>query len=170
MAGHRQRGTSRGTRTPAPDRISVQLHPEPAAVPVGRHALDRLEPSLEQRPFDELRLLVSELVTNSVRHARMDEDAWIDMTVDVLPDVVRARVSDRGKGFTAPPLGKGEAHDRRAGDPVQTSGWGLYLVEQVASRWGIEPEPHGVSVWFEIDRRGVRGGSKPDRIGGRGGT
>jgi anti-sigma regulatory factor (Ser/Thr protein kinase) len=152
MSGHRQRGTSRSTRTARPDRISVQLHPEPAAVPVGRQALDRLEPSLERRLFDELRLLVSELVTNSVRHARMNEDAWIDMEVDVLPDVVRARVSDRGKGFAAPPLGKGKAHDRRAGDPVQISGWGLYLVEQVANRWGIEPEPDGVSVWFEIDR------------------
>jgi len=152
MAVHRQRGTSRGARKARPDRISVQLHPEPAAVPVGRQALDRLGPSLEQRLFDELRLLVSELVTNSVRHARMDEDAWIDMEVDVLPDVVRARVSDRGKGFAAPPLGKGKARDRRAGDPVQISGWGLYLVEQVANRWGIEPEPDGVSVWFEIDR------------------
>jgi len=128
----------------------MQLHPEPAAVPVGRQALDRLEPSLEQRLFDELRLLVSELVTNSVRHARMNEDAWIEMEVDVLPDVVRARVSDRGKGFAAPP--PSERVLRRRSGPLQTSGWGLYLVEQVANRWGIESEPDGVSVWFEIDR------------------
>ena len=37
------------------------------------------------------------------------------------------------------------------------SGWGLYLVDQLADRWGVT-NTHGTSVWFELDRRAGLGG------------
>src|SRR5207253_1270255 len=54
---------------------------------------------------------------------------------------LRVEVTDRGPGF-------------EPGSPLpsmyQDSGWGLYLVEQIADRWGVKQE-EGTCVWFEVD-------------------
>jgi len=106
-------------------------------LPVGPMA-----PGNARRALDEIRLLVSELVTNSVRHAGMRPEEWIGLHVKVVPDSVRVEVADGGPGFeTGQPLPS----------MYQDSGWGLYLVEQIADRWGVDHDP-GTRVWFEIDR------------------
>jgi anti-sigma regulatory factor (Ser/Thr protein kinase) len=56
---------------------------------------------------------------------------------------VRVEVVDPGNGFS---------HVLREPDPMQTGGRGLYLVEVLADRWGIESEP-STRVWFELARR-----------------
>jgi anti-sigma regulatory factor (Ser/Thr protein kinase) len=107
-----------------------------------RRAVDDLRHGLGQELLENIRLLVSELVTNSIRHAHVGESAWIHLRVEVREDRVRVEVTDPGPGF----------------DPVeplpsiyQDSGWGLYLVGQISDRWGVDRE--GVTrVWFEIDR------------------
>ncbi len=78
----------------------------------------------------------------SVRHAGLGPDATIGLRVDVLPERIRVEVSDPGPGFE--PGGESPSI-------YQDSGWGLYLVEQVATRWGVELED-ATRVWFEIDR------------------
>ena len=87
----------------------------------------------------KLRLLVTELVANSVRHAR---GTPIDVTVTLDPDTVRAEVSDGGPGF-APP--------QPDPDPMKTTGWGLFLVRRIATRWGADAATG--TVWFEVERR-----------------
>ena len=107
-----------------------------------RRALDELTDVVSDDRLDEIRLLVSELVTNSVRHAGMRPEEWIGLHVKVVPDSVRVEVADGGSGFeTGQPLPS----------MYQDSGWGLYLVEQIADRWGVDHDP-GTRVWFEIDR------------------
>jgi anti-sigma regulatory factor (Ser/Thr protein kinase) len=64
------------------------------------------------------------------------------LRVAVLPDLVRVEVSDRGAGFR-PPTGPPP--------PRSASGWGLYLVDQLADRWGIDTDGD-TTAWFEIDR------------------
>lgn len=125
--------------------IDVQLPPTPDSPGKARHALDRLSGEIPPSVLEDIRLLVSELVTNSVRHAGLGSGAWIGLRVEVRPRIVRVEVSDPGPGF-------------EPGDVTpsiyQDSGWGLYLVGQVADRWGIRRRPETV-VWFEIDRMAV---------------
>ena len=87
-----------------------------------------------------VRLLVTELVTNSVRHA--DAQA-VDMRVQVSRDQVRLEITDRGPGF--------EFEERETGQDLE-GGWGLYLVDRLADRWGIQGTGGTSQVWAEIDR------------------
>lgn len=88
---------------------------------------------------DDVRLLVSELVTNSVRHARLTGDATIRVSVAIVGGMVRVEVEDPGDGAIAavPP-------DREHG-----GGFGLYLVEILAERWGSSHDGK-TCVWAEL--------------------
>ncbi len=122
--------------------VAVRLPPEPDSVPEARAAVDRLAGALPEDLVQDLRLLVSEVVTNSVRHARLSTTDVIDLRVLVDRRRVRVEVHDPGPGFE-PPDGPRTMY--------QDSGWGLYLVDRLADRWGITSD-EGTTVWFEIDR------------------
>jgi signal transduction histidine kinase len=90
--------------------------------------------------METLRLLVTELVSNSVRHARADTVA---LKIVVGRSAVLTEVTDEGPGF----------------DPAQTErstnnegGWGLFLVERLAHRWGVVQDGDATRVWFELLR------------------
>jgi len=123
-------------------RIDIRLPGEARAVPIARRAIDELEPEFEHALFATVRLLVSELVTNSIRHARTSARTSIVLQVTLLSDRLRVEVDDHGHGFEPRP---------RAPDRESASGWGLYLVDQLSDRWGVSGTS-GTSVWFEIDR------------------
>lgn len=91
------------------------------------------DPDLDSR----LAALVSELATNSIRHARSPFD------VEVRRDDHTVKVSVKD--------GSPEMPKRRAHDPVDPTGRGLVVVEALADRWGFNPEGAGKAVWFEID-------------------
>jgi anti-sigma regulatory factor (Ser/Thr protein kinase) len=91
--------------------------------------------------LDETQLLVSELVANSMRHARLGPNDTIRVTAEVENGRLRVDVIDGGRG-EAPPVAGGIRPS-----PGAESGWGLYLVETLASRWG-----HGAGrYWFELE-------------------
>jgi serine phosphatase RsbU (regulator of sigma subunit)/anti-sigma regulatory factor (Ser/Thr protein kinase) len=128
---------------PAPAKeVVVRLPGQAGAVPTARRAIGELEPTLEHAVFTNLRLLVSELVTNSIRHADAPASAFLKLRATVFRDYVRVEVGDDGHGFDPSELVRG--HDA-------ASGWGLYLVDQLADRWGVA-NTDGTNVWFEIDR------------------
>ncbi|MEO8476899.1 MAG: ATP-binding protein [Actinomycetota bacterium] len=107
-----------------------------------RAALSELDGRLPLSVRQDLELLVSEVVTNAVRHARVPVDDPIDMTVLVEDDRIRAEIADPGPGF-----------EPTAAAPTifQAHGWGLFLVGQLSSRWGVDRASRGTTVWFEID-------------------
>ncbi len=109
------------------------------AATLARQACGLLSPLAGERSYD-LTLLVSELVTNSVRHASVDGENIISLEVGVQPDGIRVDVSDSGPGFETPELPK-------PGVP-QVGGWGLVLVNQLCERWGISDK--GSHVWAEL--------------------
>jgi integral membrane sensor domain MASE1/anti-sigma regulatory factor (Ser/Thr protein kinase) len=132
-----------------PDRPQVQereirttLAREPHAASIARDTIAELEPLLGRVLFGNVRLLISELVTNSVRHSQAGAGDSIELRVSVFADRLRVEVSDHGRGF-----------QRRVRVPERGSGsgWGLYLVDQLADRWGVSRE-EATHVWFEIDR------------------
>jgi anti-sigma regulatory factor (Ser/Thr protein kinase) len=125
---------------PSDDLVNLRLAGGPDAAALARRALKRLEHELDEETVDVIRLLVTELVTNSVRHA--DAQA-VDMRVHVAREHVRLEVTDRGPGF--------EFEERSAGQDLE-GGWGLYLVDRLADRWGVTNERGASRVWAEIAR------------------
>jgi anti-sigma regulatory factor (Ser/Thr protein kinase) len=120
--------------------ISAEVMPGPGAAAEARRALEELGDLLSPGKLEDVRLLVSELVTNSLVHAGLSPDEAI--TVTVQGGLARGEVRDRGPGFEPPqePVPK----------PDLAGGWGLYIVDRVADRWGVA-RTGSKSVWFEID-------------------
>lgn len=106
-----------------------------------RAALESLDGSLEDLR-EPVRLLVSELVTNAVKHGGSGPDRTVKVKLDCSPEGVRVEVRDEGPGF--------EPRTGRRIDPMD-DGIGLALVDQLADRWGVHVD-RGARVWFEIDR------------------
>ena len=126
--------------------IDLRLAPEAAAVAEARRALDRLAGLLPPAKLEDARLVVSELVTNSVLHAGLSPGDRISLLVEVRSGSVRGRVCDPGRGFEKP----SEPEPR----PEMSGGWGLPIVERISHRWGVERngKQRGLTcVWFEID-------------------
>lgn len=84
-------------------------------------------------------LLVSELVTNAVLHAR----SATQVTIERSGSTVRVSVHDAS---TARPR-------LRDSGPEAVTGRGLLLVDRIANRWGVDPEDAGKWVWFEVGCR-----------------
>jgi anti-sigma regulatory factor (Ser/Thr protein kinase) len=83
-------------------------------------------------------LLVSELVTNSVRHADDSTHAPVHVSVMTLGGGVRVEVTDQGNGAV-----------RRRAPNLTEGGFGLDLVQQIAARWGVR-HTASTQVWFEL--------------------
>jgi anti-sigma regulatory factor (Ser/Thr protein kinase) len=88
-------------------------------------------------------LLVSEVVSNAVLHSCGPAQAPIELSADVAQDAIRIAVSDAGEGFVPE-----ERHPARA-----NGGYGLYLLQKAASRWGVEADG-ATTVWFEVELAG----------------
>ena len=104
----------------------------------------RLADALDGDLLRDVHLLVSEVVNNSVVHGGVDEDGWIEIAVGADDERIRCEVRDSGvQGEPVP----------RAPDFDNGGGFGLFLVEAMAARWGSERDTH-LTVWFELDRAG----------------
>jgi len=122
--------------------IRLELTPGPGCAADARAALSPLAGALTVQVYSDLRLQVSELVTNSVRHARLRPGDLIRLQVQVSERVLRVEVSDPGQGFSA------NIPEPAAGEP---GGWGLFLAERLADRWGVDRDGRWTTVWLERD-------------------
>src|SRR4051794_18536615 len=120
--------------------LDLTLPPEPESVAEARtRVLDAVGPALADGQVETLRLLVSEVVTNAVRHGAQDEPVEVHARWN---SEVRVDVVDHGGGFTPAP---------RAGGFDEPGGFGLYLLGRLADRWGVETNA-GTRVWFVLRR------------------
>ncbi len=122
------------------DGLSLRIDRGPNAAVKARRSLTTLRGDLDAPLMETLRLLVTELVTNSVRHARADT---VLLRVLVGRSAVRTEVTDAGPGFDPAEVGS-LSSDR--------TGWGLFLVERLATRWGVNGNGDSTRVWFELSR------------------
>ena len=117
--------------------LSVDLPPEPSsATRARRFAREELEESYPADTLDTIALLVTELVTNAILHARTP----LQLTLEWRPGHVRIGVEDESN--------EQPAVRRYESDAV--TGRGLALVEQLASSWGVDATPSGKVVWCEV--------------------
>jgi anti-sigma regulatory factor (Ser/Thr protein kinase) len=110
----------------------------PAAVSAARgYVADALD-GAPAAVVETVALLVSELATNSVRHAA----AGFTLDIERGPERIRVAVSDAGPGNP----------QVRRPDPVEPSGRGLLIVAALSDDWGCAPAPDGAgkTVWFEV--------------------
>ena len=120
----------------------------PEAVSAARRALDGYEQLLELSVFYDASLCVSELVTNAVLHADMGPDDELLLDVAISDEVLSVSVTDPGRGFEpAPPT------------PGDESGFGLYIVDRLSHRWGVDRDER-TRVWFEMGLRADTGAER----------
>jgi anti-sigma regulatory factor (Ser/Thr protein kinase) len=117
--------------------IALELPAEPHSAKVARDAIAGLDGHLGT-VFRDVVLLISELVTNSVRHAD---------TADGTPITVTAGTSDGAVWFAVADAGEPGSVSRRP--PEGKGGMGLNIVHTAASRWGTS-DGDGTHVWFEL--------------------
>jgi anti-sigma regulatory factor (Ser/Thr protein kinase) len=124
--------------------LDLHLPAVAASVARARHLLESVT-ALELHPARllDMRLAMSEMVTNSILHGAADSREDVEVVVDVDARRVRLEVADNGRGFD--PTG-------RTGLPPahSTAGRGLHLVDALSDRWGVELAD-GTRVWAEFD-------------------
>jgi anti-sigma regulatory factor (Ser/Thr protein kinase) len=125
--------------------ISRRLLREPIAAAAARRELEVFRGELDQVLFEDVALLMTELIANSVKHAGPDAGDHVDVEVAVMPDRIRVDVSDGGPGFQY------RGREPYADDALH---WGLELLEKLSDRWEIVSgnDAPGTLVWFEVDR------------------
>jgi anti-sigma regulatory factor (Ser/Thr protein kinase) len=122
------------------DGVTLKLRGGPQAAGEARAAVMRLRGDFDKPLLETLRLLVTELIANSVRHTSA---RTVDLRALVGEGGVWVEVTDEGPGFDP------RDHDPTARDD---SGWGLFLVERMADRWGVTRDADQTRVWFELRR------------------
>jgi anti-sigma regulatory factor (Ser/Thr protein kinase) len=117
--------------------LRVDIGRDRCAPAAARRAIESLKGTVESSMVPEARLLVSELITNSVKYGNGGP-----VTLEVAserPDKMRVEVIDQGSGFVPA---------ARTKPATEVGGWGLHLVGVLADRWGVhEGSTH---VWFEL--------------------
>ena len=99
-------------------------------------SLPLLEPAREK-----LALLVSELVSNSIRHAGLSAGDPVDLELASENGQVWIAVHDGGPGFD--PQGRANGN---GGGP----GFGLAIIAALAEKWGVDRSPDGCTVWCSL--------------------
>jgi len=117
----------------------------PDSVRAARTTLLRFDEELPATELYDASLCLSELVTNAIQHPGGGDD--LELALALSDSALRVEVRDPGPGFDP-------------GDPSvdDNRGWGLFIVDRLSSRWGVETGETTV-VWFEIDR-GRSGGDR----------
>jgi anti-sigma regulatory factor (Ser/Thr protein kinase) len=138
-------GARAATSAPRRPALARRFRAHPAAARAARSAIDAIAPSLGADATETARLLVTELVGNSIRHSGLDGESSIGVKAFLGDDRALFQVHDEGYGFE-PPEFAGNGGDCV---PLEPGGRGLLLVNLLAARWGVSGT-RGVTVWFEL--------------------
>ena len=119
--------------------IDLRLSPDLQAPGEARRSVEALRPSLDGLVADDAVLLVSEIVSNSIRHGSLEASDAIEVRIRGSRTMLHVDVIDPGPGFDP----------ERLRPARKNGGWGLWLLDRLATRWGVER--NGVTrVWFEL--------------------
>jgi anti-sigma regulatory factor (Ser/Thr protein kinase) len=120
--------------------LSLSLSPVPTASRLARSgARDRFAGVLGRNTMADLELVVSELVTNAFDHGR----GTIHLALAHEGDELHGSVTDAGQGF---------AYENRTVADHERRGRGLWIVDALVTRWGIDQA--SAHVWFHMSPTG----------------
>jgi anti-sigma regulatory factor (Ser/Thr protein kinase) len=121
-------------------RLDLRVRATPESLAEVRRSIESL--AVPPALLDDAKVLLSELVGNSVRHSGLQADEFVHVTAEWSGARLRVVVHDRAHPSAPRPV---------AGvirpPPGAESGWGLFIVDRLASRWGTD----GAGYWFELD-------------------
>ena len=121
-------------------RVIVQLPAHPYSIGMARNLVRGMHPLIDTDQLERAELIVSEIVTNAIRHGtRKGADVLVEFIVE--PSLLRGKVTDSGPSF-APPTAKPQLG--------QVGGFGLHIVDHLASSWQIERTNTGNVVKFSV--------------------
>jgi anti-sigma regulatory factor (Ser/Thr protein kinase) len=106
------------------------------SVTAARHFTRSVLQGQPPETLEAAELMVSELATNAVQHAR----SGFELTISTARGQLRVEIRDSGQGQPA----------MRSPTPTENSGRGLRIVEAMSQEWGVRVEPAGKLVWFTL--------------------
>jgi serine/threonine-protein kinase RsbW len=122
------------------DAISLSLPALPSSATTARSEVTRrLAQRITNGALEDVRLLLTELITNALRHSGMTADDEIGVRAELSGGTVRIEVHDPGRD--------GPIERREPG--ARGGGYGLFLVERLTDEWGVE-QRDGTTVWAEL--------------------
>jgi anti-sigma regulatory factor (Ser/Thr protein kinase) len=122
----------------------IALPPGPRAPGAARVVVDHCLCGLvTQRVLHDAELLVSELVTNSIDHGELGAGDSVLVSISLATDRLRLEIQNPGVA--------GVVAASREGRESGQGGFGLDLVDLLASRWGVIRDTN-TSVWLEMAR------------------
>jgi serine/threonine-protein kinase RsbW len=130
-------------RTP---RLRLELPAKPELLRGVRRVLEDLD--LPDAVLEDAQLLTTELITNSLRHSGLESDDVVDVFVERSARGVRVTVRDGGTRALSDDIVAGSIRP----SPTGRSGWGLYLVDKLATRWGTNVGGRR-GFWFELEEQ-----------------
>jgi transcriptional regulator with XRE-family HTH domain len=119
-----------------PGRFVKRFPNTPFAPSLSRAALVATAVGIPVDDMETAALLTSELVTNSVKHS---DSEWVEVDITLTTDRLRIEVADQSSASIRPRT------------PDADGGWGLALVGELATRWGVERQSIGKKIWIELD-------------------
>jgi anti-sigma regulatory factor (Ser/Thr protein kinase) len=128
-----------------PPTLRFELPATPEILGAVRVALGTLD--LSEDLLDDARLLTSELISNSIQHAGLGPCDVIEMIAVRSGSTLRVIVRDGGDGRLPDHVVSGSIRP----SPSGRSGWGLYLVDKLAARWGTNVGGRR-GFWFELEQ------------------
>ena len=121
-------------------RLSVPA--EPLSLGIVRRAVQGLEESCGEEVTSRLAVIYSELVTNAIRHSGIRPTDRVEVTIEVSPERIHGSVVDAGRGFDPSHVPE---------KPPEQGGFGLRIVEGMATHWGVNRNGSGrTEVWFDL--------------------
>jgi len=121
-------------------RLDLRVPAEPPSVAWVRRSMHAL--AIPPGLMDDAELIVTELVGNSIKHAGLRDDDEIRISADWSGTRLRVAVRDRAR-----PAGPAPVAGTIRPAAGAESGWGLFIVDRLASRWGTDE----TGYWFELD-------------------
>jgi serine/threonine-protein kinase RsbW len=122
------------------DKLTLSFPREPDSVPAARAALERFQGRLPASRLYDASLCLSELVTNAIEHPAAEAGDELELKLCLSDEALKVQVIDPGGNFEP---GTPTTGDQR--------GWGLFIVDQLSTRWGTQPGERTI-MWFEMAR------------------
>jgi Histidine kinase-like ATPase domain len=120
--------------------VSAELPLKPESARRAREKLERFRDGLDEMSYEDLRLLVHELVVEVLNGEPDPRGKSIEMQARIRGDRIRVEMAEGNAAYRL------AARQPEPGDP----GFGLHLVQMLADRWGMRLDRDRACVWLEI--------------------